>query len=118
MKPGEENITSSATHLRTPLKAGIRREPINLSASTLMTYSKTLTSTARTGTPVTGDTLMSTPGPTRIHRADTRDTFKEALEQVSLMTCLKTSRECLLLTDTPNRLTTGFTVHQNNIAEQ
>lgn len=119
MKPEEESMTSMVAALHTSLgrrKTDINKVLINL--STLTTYSRTLTSTARTGMPVTEDTLRNTPGPTRRPTTDTRDTFKEVSEQVSLMTCLTILRGCLLSTDTQNRLKAGFTVHQNNTVEQ
>ena len=93
MKPEEENMTSLVTPLRTLVgrrKADIDKVPTNLSASTLMTFSRTLTFTARTGTLATEDTLMNTQGTTRSPTADIRDIFKEVLEQVSLMTCMTT----------------------------
>lgn len=93
MKPEEENMTSLVIPLHISLgrrKADIDRAHTNLSTSTLMTFSKTLTSTARTGMPVIEDTLMNTPGPTRSPTVDIRDAFKEVLEQVSLMICMRT----------------------------
>ncbi len=93
MKPEEEIMTDLVTHLHTSLgkrREDIGRVAINLSASILMTFSRTLTCTARTGMPVTEDTLMNTPGLTRSPTADISDTFKEALERESLMTCLTT----------------------------
>lgn len=92
MKPEEENMTRTETlhSLLGKLRADIDRVPTSLSASTLMTYSRTLTSTARTGMPVTEDTLMNTLGPTRSLTADIKGTFKEVLERASLMRCSKT----------------------------
>lgn len=90
MQPEEENMTGLVTPLHTSLgrrKADIDRVTTNPSPLTLMTFSRTLTSTARTDMPVTVDTLMNTPGPTRSPTADIRDTFKEVLEQ---MTCSRT----------------------------
>lgn len=93
MKQEEENMINLVTPLHSSLrslKADIGRVLTNLTTLTLMTYSRILTSTAKTGMPVTEDILMNTPGLTRRLTAGIRDTFKEALEQVSLMTCLMT----------------------------
>lgn len=117
MRQEEESMISSGTLTGTSMgrrKANTDRVPTNLSPSVLMTYLRTLTSTARTGTPDTEDTLMNTPGPT----ADIKDTFKVVLEPGLSMICLMISRECLLLTDTPNRLKTGFMVRRNSTVEQ
>lgn len=121
IKPEEENMTTSVTPLHTSRarhKADIDRVLSNPSPLTSMTFLRTLTFTARTDTHVTGDTLMKTPGPRRSPTADIRDTFKEVLEQASSMICLRTWRECLHLMDTPNRLKTGFMVHQNSTVGQ
>lgn len=47
--------------------------PTNLSASTLMTYSRILTSAARTGMHASEDALMNTSGPTWSPTANLRD---------------------------------------------
>lgn len=117
MRQEEASMISSGTLTRTSMgrrKANTDKVPTNLSPSVLMTYLRTLTSTARTDMPVTEDTLMNTPGPT----ADIKDTFKVVLEPGLSMICLMILRECLLLTDTPNRLKTSFMVHRNSTVEQ
>lgn len=89
MKQEDENMSSPGSTLHTSPKR--HREDIdNPSPLTLMTFSRILTSTARTGMPVIEDTLMNTPGPTRRPTADTRDTFKEVSDQESSMICLMT----------------------------
>lgn len=117
MRQEEASMISSGTLTHTSMgrrKANTDKVPTNLSPSVLMTYLRTLTSTARTDTPVTEDTLMNTPGPT----ADIKDTFKVVLEPGLSMICLMILRECLLLTDTPNRLKTSFMVRRNSTVEQ
>lgn len=88
MKPEEDNMISLVKP-RISLgksKANIDRVPTNRIRSILMTFSRTLTSTARTDTLVTPETLMNTPG----HTVDIRGTFKEVLEMIYLMTCWRT----------------------------
>lgn len=121
MNPKEDNMISLVTTQPTfpgSHKANTDKVLISLSPLILMTFLRILTSTASTGMPATGDTSRNTSGPTRNLTAVTRDTFKEVSEQVFLRTYSTRQRECLPLRDTPNRLTTDFTVHQNNTVEQ
>lgn len=117
IKPEEETMTGSVTHLHTSA-GGTDRLPISASPSTSMTFLRTMTSTARSDTPITASTLMNTPDPTRRHTAVIRDNFEKVLERILLRTCLRTLRECLPLTGTPNRIEIGFTVTRNNTVGQ
>lgn len=84
MKPKEDNMISLVKP-RISLgksKATIDRVPTNHILSILMTFLRTLTSTARTDTLVTPETLMNTPG----HTVDIKGTFKEVLELIYLRT--------------------------------
>lgn len=91
-KPEDDNMTRVGTTRQTFLgrqKADPDLVP-NLSASTLMTFSRTSTSIVRIDTHGTAGTLTNTPGSTKSPTADTRGSFKEVSERVSLTMCSTT----------------------------